>query len=91
MCDISSEESITTQSKCESLLARDPAIFKTLLLKVKRLKNMRNLNTFLLKYLNKGSYLALSVQSQVKLVKLIYIVDIIVIETQTCKVICIHF
>ncbi len=52
---------------------------------------MRNLNTFLLKYLNKGSYLALSVQSQVKLVKLIYIVDIIVIETQTCKVICIIF
>ncbi len=35
-----------------SLLARDPARFKTLLLKVKRLKNMRNLNTFPLKYLS---------------------------------------
>ncbi len=39
MCDISGEQPITTQSKCDSLLAREPARFKTLLLKVKRLKN----------------------------------------------------
>ncbi len=31
---------------------REPARFNTLLLKVKRLKNMRNLNTFPLKYLS---------------------------------------
>ncbi len=41
---------------------------------------MRNLNTFPLKYLsmkedNKGNDLALSVQSQVKLVEVVYIVD----------------
>ncbi len=47
-CDITAEQPITTQSKCDSLLAR----FKTLLLKVKRLKNMRNLNAFPLKYLS---------------------------------------
>ncbi len=44
MCDISGEQPITTQSKCDSLLAREPARFKTILLKVKRLKNMMNLN-----------------------------------------------
>ncbi len=49
---ISGEQPITTQSKCDSLLAREPARFKTLLLKVKRLKNMRNLNAFPLKYLS---------------------------------------
>ncbi len=46
------EQPITTQSKCDSLLAREPARFKTLLLKVERLKNMRNLNAFPLKYLS---------------------------------------
>ncbi len=80
MCDISGEQPITTQSKCDSLHAREPARFKTILLKVERLKNMRNLNIFPLKYLsmkrrNKGNYVALSVQSQVKLVKFVYIVD----------------
>ncbi len=40
MCDISGEQPIRTQSKCDSLLAREPARFKTLLLKVKRLKNI---------------------------------------------------
>ncbi len=49
MCDISGEQPITTQSKCDSLLAREPVRFKTLLLKVKRLQNMRNLNAFTLK------------------------------------------
>ncbi len=49
-CDITAEQPITTQSKCDSLLAREPARFKTLLLKVKRLKNMMNLNAFPLKY-----------------------------------------
>ncbi len=39
MCDISGEQPITTQSKCDSLLTREPARFKTLLLKVERLKN----------------------------------------------------
>ncbi len=52
MCDISGEQPITTQSKCDSLLAIEPARFKTLLLKVKRLKNMMNLNAFPLKYLS---------------------------------------
>ncbi len=52
MCDISGEQPITTQSKCDSLLAREPARFKTLLLKVKRLKNMMNLNAFPLNYLS---------------------------------------
>ncbi len=89
MCDISGEQPITTQNKCD-ITAEQPITtrasvthssrFKTLLLKVKRLKNMMNLNTFPLKYLsmkrtNKGNYLALSVQSQVNLVKLVYIVD----------------
>ncbi len=37
---------------------------------------MRNLNAIPLKYLEiRGNVLALSVQSQVKLVKLVYIVD----------------
>ncbi len=40
------------QSKCDSVFTREPARFKTLLLKVKRLKNMRNLNAFPLKYLS---------------------------------------
>ncbi len=44
---------IKTQSKCDSLLAREPVRFKTLLLKLKRLKNMRNFNAFTLKYLSK--------------------------------------
>ncbi len=52
MCDISGEQPITTQSKSDSLLVREPARFKTLLLKVKRLKNMRNLNAIPLKYLS---------------------------------------
>ncbi len=52
MCDISGEQPITTQSKCDSLLARKPARFKTLLLKVTRLKKMRNLNAFPLKCLS---------------------------------------
>ncbi len=46
------KQPITTQSKCDSLLAREPAIFKTCLLNVKRLKNMRSLNAFPLKYLS---------------------------------------
>ncbi len=74
MCDISGEQPITTQSKYDSLLTREPARFKTRLFTVKRLKNMRHLNTFPLnKRTNKGNYLALSVQSQVKIVKLVYI------------------
>ncbi len=55
MCDISGEQPITclvTQSKCDSFLAREPARFKTLLIKVKRSKNMRNKNAFTLKYLS---------------------------------------
>ncbi len=74
MCDISGEQPITTQSKCDSLLAREPARFKTLLLKVKRLKNeeFKHISTEVLeKRTNKGNYLALLVQSQVKLVKLV--------------------
>ncbi len=46
------EQPITTQSTCDSLLSGEPARFKTRLLKVKRLKNMMNLNAFPLKYLS---------------------------------------
>ncbi len=38
MCDISGKHPITTQNKCDSLLWREPARFKTYLLKVKILK-----------------------------------------------------
>ncbi len=47
MCDISGEQPITTPIKCDSLLAREPARFKTLLLndEIKEYEEFKRIST----------------------------------------------